>query len=292
MLNDPQFDRFPGKILVGLAQPTYTVPGWRGNEQQITWQTDAKHYQFWVNTDSADGSFTIPKVSPGKYTLYACADGVLGEFAQGDIEVGAGKTIELSELKWTPVRRGRQVWEVGVPNRTGAEFAGGDRFFEPDITLQYAKLFPQDVTYTIGNSTPAKDWFFAHVPHNTDANARIQPFRGVVGQGKATRYTIRFDLESAPRDKATLRLAICGTGTRSIDVSVNDEPAGQIRLGPPDGVITRHQVQGMWYEREVEFNASKLTKGSNTLTLTVPAGNVNNGVVYDYLRLEVDESVD
>jgi rhamnogalacturonan endolyase len=291
ILNDPHLDRFPGKIMIGLAQPTYSVPGFRGNEQQITWQNDAKHYQFWVQTKSADGTFTIPNVSLGKYTLYACADGVLGAFAQANIDVGAGRTIDLGELKWTPVRRGRQVWEVGVPNRTAAEFAGGDRFFEPDITLQYARLFPQDVTYTIGTSTPGKDWFFAHVPHNTDPNARVQPFRGVVGQGKATPYKVRFELESAPRGKATLRLAICGTGTRSIDVSVNDEPAGQIRLAAPDGVITRHQVQGMWYEREFEFAGSMLTQGTNTLTLTVPAGNVNNGVVYDYLRLEVEEPI-
>ena len=167
---------------------------------------------------------------------------MLGEFSKADIEVGVGKTFNLGELEWTPVRRGRQVWEIGVPNRTGAEFAGGDRFFEPDITLQYAKLFPEDVTYTIGESMPGKDWFFAHVPHNTSPNARVQPFRGVVGQGRATPFTIKFNLDAAPKSKATLRLAICGTGTRSIDVTVNGEPAGQIsprsarrRHHPPPG---------------------------------------------------------
>ena len=33
--------------------------------------------------------------------------------------------------------------------------------------------------------------------------------------------------------------------------------------------------------------AAKLKAGENTLTLTVPAGPVNNGVIYDYLRLEL-----
>ena len=75
-------------------------------------------------------------------------------------------------------------------------------------------------------------------------------------------------------------------------MSVNGEPVGQVALGQPDGVITRHQVQGLWYEREFEFDASMLKQGSNTLTLTVPAGNINNGVVYDYLRLELEESVE
>jgi rhamnogalacturonan endolyase len=94
-------------------------------------------------------------------------------------------------------------------------------------------------------------------------------------------------MDAAPRGTAVLRLAICGTGTRAIDVSVNGVSAGQIQLGPGDGVITHHQVQGFWYERQFEFDASKLKPCENTLTLTVPAGPVNNGAIYDYLRLEL-----
>jgi rhamnogalacturonan endolyase len=40
----------------------------------------------------------------------------------------------------------------------------------------------------------------------------------------------------------------------------------------------------------VPFDASLLKQGDNVLTLTVPAGPVNNGVIYDYLRLELDEA--
>jgi len=274
-LKDSVTKKFPGKIMVGLAQRA--------------WQTDAKNYQFWARSDNADGTFAIPKVSPGSYTLYAFADGVLGEFSKANITVGSAKTVDLGELAWEPVRRGRQVWEIGVANRTGAEFVAGDRFFEPDITLQYPKLFPGDVTYTIGESQHAKDWFYAHVPHNTDPTAKVEPFRGVVSNGRATPYAIRFRMDAAPRGTAVLRLAICGTGTRALEVSVNGNATGQVQLGPGDGVITRHQVQGLWYERQFEFDASKLKAGENTLTLTVPAGPVNNGVVYDYLRLELDE---
>ena len=57
-----------------------------------------------------------------------------------------------------------------------------------------------------------------------------------------------------------------------------------------DGAITRHSIRGLWYEREVAFDAALLKPGANALTLTVPAGPVNNGVIYDYLRLELDES--
>lgn len=291
-LSDPTVKEFPGKVTVGLAHETYTVPGWRGRRRTITWQTDAKHLQFWTRSDRPDGSFQIRNVAPGEYALYAFADGVLGEFVKSDVKVAEGEALDLGELEWTPVRHGKQLWEVGVANRSGAEFAAGDRFFEPDIALQYPKLFPDDVTFVIGQSDHSQDWFFAHLPHNVDPNARVVPFRGVSGRGRATPYTIRFALDDATSKeaqvgRAVLRLAICGTGARSVAVSVNDEPVGRIALGPGEGVIARHQVQGLWYERNFEFDGSLLQPGDNTLTLTVPAGGLSAGVVYDYLRLEL-----
>lgn len=299
-LNDPLAPggaAFGGRLTVGLASPTYSVPGLAGRggapapARPVYWQIDAKNYQFWSRTDDRSGRFSILNVRPGDYTLYAFADGVLGQFAKADVHVApGGKPVDLGRLEWAPVRRGKQLWEVGVANRTGAEFMNGDKFFEPDATLQYPKLFPNDVNFVVGKSDPAKDWYFAHVPHNETPNARVVPFSGVSGTGRATPYAVTFDQPAAPRGKATLRLAICGTGARAIDVTVNDRPAGQVVLGPGEGAITRHQVQGLWYERELAFDASLMKQGTNVLKLTVPAGPINNGVIYDYVRLELDES--
>jgi Polysaccharide lyase family 4, domain III len=117
--------------------------------------------------------------------------------------------------------------------------------------------------------------------------AVLQPFRGVVGRGRATPYTIQFQMDDDPVGTGVLRLAICGTGARRIGVTVNGEPAGYIALNFGDGVIARHQVQGLWYERDLEFDASLLRRGRNTLELIVPEGSINAGVVYDYVRLEL-----
>jgi rhamnogalacturonan endolyase len=57
---------------------------------------------------------------------------------------------------------------------------------------------------------------------------------------------------------------------------------------PGDSTISRNAVQGLWYEREIPFPASRLKAGTNVLTLTVPAGGITNGIIYDYLRLELD----
>lgn len=292
VLNDPQAvtTKLP-HLTVGLSHPAYRTPGLgsSGPARSIDWQTDAKHYQFWVRGD-ANGSLSIPGVRGGNYTLHAFADGVLGEYAKADLTVEAGKTVDLGSLEWTPVRHGKQLWDIGIPNRNGSEFFKGEEFADPEISLKYARLFPNDVNYVIGKSDFRKDWFFQHVPHNEDPKARAEPFFGVRSRGRATPFAVTFDLSNRPRGKVTLRLAICGTGVRALDVTVNDRPAGRIDRLIGDGAIARHSSQGLWYERELAFDASLLKKGPNVLKLAVPAGPVNNGVIYDYLRLELDES--
>ena len=102
---------------------------------------------------------------------------------------------------------------------------------------------------------------------------------------------IEFDLPAAPRGgTATLRLAICGTGTRSLAVQVNGQAVGEVAPMAPDSTFGMgNGIQGLWHEREVAFDARHLRAGGNVLTLTVPAGSVNAGLIYDYLRLELDE---
>jgi rhamnogalacturonan endolyase len=77
---------------------------------------------------------------------------------------------------------------------------------------------------------------------------------------------------------------------RGVDVTVNVTPAGQIAISGNDNVITRKGGAGNWYERDVVFDAAMMKQGENVMTLTVPAGALSNGVVYDYLRLELDEA--
>src|SRR5207244_9959076 len=115
---------------------------------------------------------------------------------------------------------------------------------------------------------------------------RAVPFAGVRGSGRTTPFAIRFDLPDTPRGKATLRLALCGTGARTIEATVNDQPVGNVDRLIGDGVIARHGIQGIWYERELSFGSALMKKGRNVLKLIVPAVPINNGVIYDYLRLE------
>ena len=48
--------------------------------------------------------------------------------------------------------------------------------------------------------------------------------------------------------------------------------------------------KGLWQQRTLKFDAALLKPGENTMTFTVPAGDLQSGVVWDYLRLELDEN--
>lgn len=272
VLRDPQAasSKLPN-LLVGLAYP---------DSSAMTWQNDAKHYQFWVRGD-ADGRFAIPDVRPGKYQLHAIADGVLGEYAKSEITVAEGQHLDLGQLDWKPVRYGRQLWDIGIPNRSGIEFFKGQDHWRWGWYLEYPKLFPNDVNYEIGKSDFRKDWFFEQVPHaeTDDPTGRAR--------GRATPWTIRFRLPKAETGRATLRLALSGVSARTIDVAVNGQPAGTVTGLVYNATINRDGVQGSWVEKDVEFDAALMKAGENTLTLTVPAGGLTSGIIYDYLRLEV-----
>ncbi len=316
VLNDPQAasSKLP-HLTVGLAHPDYTgndSPFARrsGNGNRVTWDHDGNYYQFW-NEGSEDGSFTLNHVRPGTYTLHAFADGVLGEYAKTNIVVEPGKSIDLGKLEWQPVRYGKQIWEIGYPDRTGGKFFKGDgsNYWLWGWPVRYPLLFPNDLTYTIGKSDYHKDWFFEEVPHGTStawlnpeakdpANQKFgwvhtgtegQDMWRTIGKGKATTWTIKFNMDAAVRGQATLRVALAGAdGDGGLEVGVNGRSVGTIKTVATNA-LRYNTDTGVWREYKQPFDAALLKPGENQIQLTVPAGDLTSGVVYDYLRLELKE---
>jgi rhamnogalacturonan endolyase len=316
VLNDPQaVKKTLPHLTVGLAHPDYQVSsgGYTtryGTGTTVTWPHDGNYYQFWTD-GSADGKFSIANVRPGTYTLHAFADGVLGEYAKADITVEAGKSIDLGKLQWQPVRYGKQIWEIGYPDRTADKFfkGDGDNYWLWGWPLRYGDLFPNDITYTIGKSDYHKDWFFEEVPHsNTDAwknpaakdplNQRFgwvnnptgtQDMWREWGQGKPTTWTVNFKMPSASKGDAVLRIALAGAdGGGGLAIGVNGQSVGTIH--PVATNALRYNTnKGVWYQYDQKFDASLLKPGANSVTFTVPGGDVTSGVVWDYVRLEVND---
>jgi len=326
VLDDPQAasSKLPN-LTVGLSHPDYTsgAGGFvsrSGNGNIVTWAHDGNYYQFWTN-GTEDGKFDITNVRPGAYTLHAFADGVLGEFAKTNITVEPGKDIDLGKLTWQPERYGKQVWEIGYPDRTGDKFYKGDaaNYWLWGWPLRYADLFPNDITYTIGKSDYHKDWFFEEVPHalsdawqNPAAKDPLnQPFGWVQipppgqdmwnqwGMGRSTTWTVKFNMDKAETGQAVMRIALAGSDSTAglsnpgamgkFDVGVNGKNVGTVQIISTNA-IRYNTNKGVWRQYAQPFDASLLKQGENSVTFTVPAGEVTSGVVWDYLRLELNES--
>ncbi len=231
VLDDPQ--AAPTKfshITVGLTHPDYEGTGSAfgnrsGNGNLVTWEHDGDFYQFW-NDGAEDGKFNLNNVRPGTYTLHAFADGVLGEFAQTNITVKAGENLDLGKVDWKPLRYGKQIWEIGTPDRTADKFDKGDgaNYWLWGWCVRYGLVFPHDPVFTIGTSDTHKDWFFEQTPRATSqawlnpeakdpANQRFGwvkaesvqqypqtdqtgPWR-VYGRGSATTWTVKFNMDKA-----------------------------------------------------------------------------------------------
>ncbi len=295
--------------------------------RRIIWIHNAKYYQFW-NDGSEDGKFLSPKFVPATIHSTPLPMASWATLCRPISPSRPAKRFDLGKLDWTPVRYGRQLWDIGYPDRTGDKFfkGDGDNYWLWGWNLRYALLFPNDITYTIGTSDYRKDWFFEQVPHATNfsfinpdakdpANQRFGWVKGesldqypqtnthgpwaVYGEGRPTVWTIKFNLEKSPQGTAFFRVALAGVNQlRQLAVAVNGHSIGGIGDGrDPENprlistnTIHYNSDKGLSQERTLKFDALLLKRGENSMTLTVPGGDLQNGVVWDYLRLELNES--
>ena len=292
-------------VWVGVTAPDYVS---RSSSRfapppLVDWQRDAKFYQFWTRADG-QGRFTIPNVRAGSYTLHAIADGVLGEFALTNVAVAAGQPLELGELAWTPSRFGRTVWEIGVPDRTAREFRHGDNYWHWGLYFDYPREFPNDVDFVVGKSDWRKDWNYVQPPRiesrnvamaseddeqREDAAAALARTRG--GNVRSTTWKVRFQMPGESPGRAVLRLAFCGTHQGcNVEVFVNGKSVGETGTLPGTSAMQRDGIRAYWIEKDIAFNARLLKPGANVIELLSHAHSWSQGVMYDCLRLELDDS--
>ncbi|KAF3327218.1 putative rhamnogalacturonate lyase B isoform X1 [Carex littledalei] len=205
---------------VGLA-----LPGKPGS-----WQAEYKGYQFWTRAD-ANGYFTINNIIPGNYSLYAWVPGIVGDFMHNvAISITTGKIlcskIDLGALTFEHPRAGPTLWEIGVPDRSAAEFFIPDtnpkyvnklyikdeKYRQYGLWERYTDLYPKDdLVYKVGTSNYKKDWFYAHVT------------RKVGEEYYTTTWQIKFNLNNAQKNSSyMLRVAIATSHMSRLEVRVND----------------------------------------------------------------------
>ncbi|KAF5960455.1 hypothetical protein HYC85_001664 [Camellia sinensis] len=257
---------------VGLAAP--------GNIG--SWQRENKGYQFWTQADG-EGYFLIKGVRAGNYCLYAWVPSIIGDYRYDVyLNITPGRHIRLGVLVFDPPREGPTLWEIGIPDRTAAEFYVPDpnptlmnqlyvnlpdKFRQYGLWDRYTEVYPdEDLSYTVGISNYQTDWFFAHVNRNI-GNKTYEP----------TTWRIIFDLDNVSEIATyTLQLALASAHEAELEVRINDPDAM-----PPhfttgfigkDNAIARHGIHGLYWLYSVEISGSQLVSETNTIYLTQSRG--------------------
>ena len=258
---------------VGIAQPD---PG-------ANWQFESKRYEYWVQADAA-GRFTIPHVRPGTYTLSAFATGAVGEFSTNNVTVAPGAVNPLGHLIWNvPHREGRIAWEIGIPDRSAAEFRHGTNYWYPFLWDDYPSEFPNPLDYTVGVSNWTNDWNYAQC--------------GYPDGWVPWKWRVHFNLTNAPTSgNATLTMAWASSDHARMQIFVNSDTAQTgpnlypSCIGGPTGgnALIREGIHAKYGVDSLTFPMSSLHDGANTITLVQGrASGASDHVMYDYVNLEI-----
>ncbi|XP_050266720.1 probable rhamnogalacturonate lyase B [Quercus robur] len=261
-----------------------------------SWQRECKDYQFWSKADE-DGYFSITEICIGDYNLYAWVPGFIGDYRYDVvINITADCDIDMGDLVYEPPRDGPTLWEIGIPDRSAAEFYvpdpnpkyinklyvnHPDRFRQYGLWERYAELYPdKDLVYTVGVSDYTKDWFYAQCTRKKDNNT----YQG-------TTWQIKFNLDNVDHNATyKLRVALASATLSELQVRVNDPKANPLfssGLIGKDNSIARHGIHGLYWLYNVDVPGGRLVEGDNTIFLTQPRGaSPFQGIMYDYIRLE------
>ncbi|OIW14564.1 hypothetical protein TanjilG_14950 [Lupinus angustifolius] len=262
-----------------------------------SWQRESKNYQFWAKADD-DGYFCISNIHIGDYNVYAWVPGFIGDYKYDVVvTITEGSDIDIGDLVYEPPRDGPTLWEIGIPDRSAAEFYvpdpnpkyinklyanHPDKFRQYGLWERYAELYPdKDLVFTVGVSDYTKDWFFAQVTRKKDDNT----YQG-------TTWQIKFHLNNVNKNSTyKLRLALASATFSELQVRVNDpkvnHPLFSSGLIGRDNSIARHGIHGLYWLYNVDISGARFVEGDNTIFLTQARGNGPFlAIMYDYIRLE------
>lgn len=269
----------PKGTLVVLAQPQ--------GEDVPHWRKQGKGYAFYSNSDS-NGFFTIENVRAGSYSLYADVSGVMDEFRYDGISVTAGNTADLGLLEWTPVKYGRQEWQIGIPDRDSTEFRNGDDFRHWGEVMRdrYMQDFPNSVEYAIGASDWRVDWNYVQptIPNGS-------------GGYTDTKWGINFNLSKKYTGTAYLRIGIAGSRESTLKVTLGRYTLANTVLDAvgelyPNQGYPRSASRGYYKELVIPFPASYLAEGANRIVLNQTRITQFASIHYDCVRLELPYKAD
>ena len=249
----------PARLQVILAEPGKEV------------NAQGKGYIFWAETDKK-GNFTIPKVRRGNYSLYVYA--VEGEntdeLEHTGVKVTKAGKVNLGTIKWAPKKYENLLWRIGEADRLS------DGFKLSDSPRAYGlfDLVPDTMTYVVGKSDPAKDWYY-------------------VESKKGSLWNVEFDLDKTYDGEAHLTISAAAVTQKPRMVyKLNGQKIGELFYPDSDGSIYRSGVRsGAHQLKVIDFPAKLLKKGKNTLSINIISVKEKGGLMWDCMKLETGKEV-
>ncbi len=272
---------------VGLAAPD------SGENSSDNWQFQADRNQYWVRAD-ATGNFTIPDIQTTStfggtenYQLYVYSagetpgTGAVGEFRLGQHTFTPGENKSLGTIPLTVDHPGGSlVWEIGIPDRSAAEFRHGDEYAKPALWLQYGSEYANPHEYDVASSNWGKNFNFSHTCDYVGAT----PWK----------WNLNFNLNEVIPGTYWLTIAYASADSVQI-LRINDNTTFAA-FTPPNArpgasSFLRQAVQTKYSYVRVPIPASRLRVGANTISLDheVHTNHTTAGFMYDYLSLEAPD---
>lgn len=280
-INDPYKPQITGaNAWIGVTQLS--------DDSNGQWQFEEENYQYWVKTD-ASGNFDIKHVRPGTYTLFAFSNGVTGEFSVANITVTANNTTNLGNIVWTiPRTNGSLIWEIGVPDRTAAEYKFGDfDYSEGYVQDKFRAAFNNPIEYNVASKNWSTALPYVHSPY-FKADGTVE---------SSWKWRLNFNLPSGipTTGNAKLTIAYASSDHAQQWIYVNNESSTPINFYPPLGggnAFLRQSNHAKYSIQVVDIPMNKLRVGANTITLLMPStSSYGNHIMYDYISLEGDASM-
>jgi len=222
-------------------------------------------YMFYAQTDK-NGKFKLNNVRPGTYTLYAYATkgDITNQLSKDNVVIGKGN-VNLGEVVWDPPYHKNKLWQIGIADRSAAEFKYGSEL----RNYKWHKMVPATLDYVVGQSKDS-DWYYA--------------------QTQDGEWNIKFNLQDVAQNYY-LTVALAGfsrnVGVKSggdLTIKVNGKTVKAVSY-PSDTTIYRSGMKSGWNHLVVmEVSPEMMHIGENKVTLSTHGASA----MYDTILLESD----
>lgn len=248
---------------------------------------------YYTTTADQNGYFALPNVRAGAYGLYAWADGdpaiadVYTNVTLAPVTVTNGTTTALGDIAWPLPAGGRTtpIFQVGAFDKRADGFANSGLPYQFNIISRS----PANLTFTVGESDEATDWYYAISALGTWTIA-FHLSADDLAAHRAPTSNVTDNNNNNSSARALLSLSIASySQSLALDVDVNGRVLGALDktvLANDAALYRSGRISGEWRFVQYAVDPAVLVEGINTVGFTVTRSTTWRGLMWDSILLE------